>query len=126
MQHTRAGAVALALALGATSAYAGSFVELRSDLEDLSLANGGLLNGSPTAELDRFYIETTSATYLPGLDDTSRHPLLGGTGNVVASTINYRTFSGAVTTGTGTLTLLEWRVTDGLPLPDGAPQPSTE
>jgi len=124
MQHASVRAIAVALALGASSAYAGSFVQLRTDLEELSVLNGGLINGANAPNADQLYIETTSATYLPGLDQTSIPPQDGGTGDVVATSINYRTFSAGVTTGTGTLTLLDWRVTNDVPLLPGEPQAS--
>jgi len=63
MKHT--SVLVLTLALGSTSAYAGNFVDLRSDLSDLSVANGGLINGANALNADKLYIETTSATYPP-------------------------------------------------------------
>lgn len=117
----RTSVLAVSLALGAASAQAGSFVNLRSDLTDLSVANGGLINGTNSINGDVLYIETTSATYLPGFDDLAG-PSAGGSGDVVATSINYRTFIGSTTTGTGTLTLVDWRVTDDVPLLPGEPQ----
>jgi len=120
MKHT--SVLVLTLALGSTSAYAGNFVDLRSDLSDLSVANGGLINGANALNADKLYIETTSATYLPGFSETSVSPADGGTGRVIATSINYRTYAGTTTTGTGTLTLLNWHVTDDVPLLPGEPQ----
>jgi hypothetical protein len=116
-------ALALTLALG-TNASAGSLVDLRSDLSDLSVANGGLINGANSLNADKLYIETTGATYLPGFDETGVSAADGGSGNVVATSINYRSFAGATTTGTGTLTLLDWRFTDDVPLLLGEAQAS--
>ena len=108
MKHT--SALALVLALGVTSAHAGSFVQLATTPPGLSTSNGGLINGSQNQNSDPLYIDPVSATYVPGHDDT-RDVLAGGTGDVVAQTLNYRTFAPGVpgtTTGTGTLTLLNW------------------
>jgi len=41
---------------------------------------------------------------------------------VVATAIDYRTFTGGTTTGTGTLTLLDWSVTRDVALLPGVPQ----
>jgi hypothetical protein len=117
----RTSVVAVLLALGATSSNAGNFVDLRTDLDPLSVANGGLVNGANNTSADKLYIETTGATYLTGYDDL-RVPADGGTDKVVAETINYRAFTGSTTTGTGTLTLLDWQVTDDVPLLPGQPQ----
>lgn len=113
--------LSVALVLGSTAAQAGNFVSLRTDLTDLSVANGGLINGSQSQNSDKLYIETTGATYLAGHDDTLAF-IDGGSGDVVADTISYRTFTGSTTNGTGTLSLLAWRVTDDVPLVAGVPQ----
>jgi len=108
-------ALATLLAVSASSAYAGNFVTLTSGVGgQLSAANGGLVNGTNNTATDRLYIETTSATYLAGYDNFE-------TGDVVSTSINYRTFTGAATTSTGTLTLLDWRVTTGVDLSAGSP-----
>jgi PEP-CTERM motif len=113
--------LAIALVAGGMPVWAGNFVTLPTGPDPLSSANGGLLNGSTNQNADRFYIETTSASYLAGHDDT-RAPGDGGTGDIVPTSIDYRTFSGGTTTGTGTLTLLDWRVTTDVPLLPGVPQ----
>jgi hypothetical protein len=114
-------ALAVLLAAVGTAAEAGNFVNLRTDLTDLSVANGGLILGATSQAGDKLYIETTGVTYLAGHDDLLG-PLDGGSGDVVASSITYRAYTGATTTGTGTLSLLDWRVTDDVPLLPGEPQ----
>jgi hypothetical protein len=117
----RESAIAVLLALGTTAAYAGNFVSLRTDLPNLTAANGGLVNGIQNPNFDQLYIETTATSYLTGYDDLLS-PAEGGSGNIVQTSISYRTFSGSTTTGTGTLTLLDWRVTEDVPLLPGEPQ----
>lgn len=114
--------LATILATAGTSAYAGNFVTLTSGSGgNLSVANGGLINGVSNNNSDPLYIKTISATYFTGYSDTT--PFAdGGTGNVVETSINYQTFTGSTTTGTGTLTLLDWRKTDNVTLLAGVPQ----
>lgn len=104
-------ALATLLAVSASSAFAGNFVTLTSGVGgQLNAGNGGLVNGANSTAGDKLYIETTSATYLAGLDSEN------ATGDVVATSINYRAFTSGTTTSTGTLTLLDWRVTAGVDL----------
>ena len=115
-------AIATVLALSASSAYAGNFVNLTSGVGGvLSAANGGLVNGATNASADKLYIETTSATYLAGYDNATAL-IAGGTGDIVANSINYRAFTGSTTTGTGILNLLDWQVTRGVDLTPGSKQ----
>ncbi|HPH06944.1 MAG TPA: FxDxF family PEP-CTERM protein [Methylotenera sp.] len=109
------------LALSASSANAGNFFQLTEGAGGvLTTGNGGLKNGVQNANADPFYIITTSATYLPGLD------ISNSTGDIVASVLNYQTFNRVgttnVPTGTGTLNLLDYRVTTGVDLAPGSAQ----
>lgn len=108
------------LAIGASSANAGQFVSLTAGVGgDLSLANGGLINGINNPNRDVFYIENlTSTTYLSGYEYNSDD-------GVVATSLNYRTFAtttGNPTISTGTLTLLDWRVSENVTLLPGIAQ----
>lgn len=115
-------AIATLLAVGATSAYAGSFVQLTDgNGTTLTSANGGLKNGAQNVNSDIFNLLVTSATYVAGYSSTNVD------GDVVASTINYSTYSGnpsvaANITGNGTLNLLNWQVTRGVDLSPGSQQ----
>lgn len=110
-------AMAVMLAALATTAHAGNFTALTNgDGTNLTAANGGLKAGANNANADRFYLETTGASYLSGFDDTNVN------GEVVAETLNYRAFSGRTTLATGTLTLLDWQVTRNVNLLTGTPQ----
>lgn len=101
-------ALATLLAISASSAFAGNFVTLTSGVNgQLSTGNGGLITGANNVNSDKFYIQTTNSTYL--INDQVN-------GDVVASSIDYRAFTGGTTTTTGTLTLLDWRVTTGVDL----------
>jgi len=105
------------LSLACTSVYAGNFVNLTNgNGTNLTTANGGLQTGTTNPLADRFYLETTSATFLPGLDPSN------SSGEVVASSINYRSFTGGTTNSNSVLTLLDWRVTENVPLLTGIPQ----
>lgn len=105
-----------------SSAYAGNFVELTNGVNNvLSTGNGGLVSGATNSAADKLYIETTSATYLAGYDDLT-FAADGGTGDIVETSINYRAFTGGTTTGTGTLTLLDWQVTRNVDLAVGSQQ----
>ncbi|NOT67261.1 MAG: PEP-CTERM sorting domain-containing protein [Methylophilaceae bacterium] len=106
----------------ASSAYAGNFVNLTNgDAGTLSAANGGLISGTTNPNTDKLYIETLSATYLAGYDNLTG-PIDDGTGDIVATSINYRAFTGAATTSTGTLNLLDWHVTRAVDLAAGSAQ----
>lgn len=102
MRVTRV-AIACALAAAAAAAQAGNF-QLLAD-------NGTLINGANNPNTDSLYLETTASTLLAGFDNTTLFGD-GGPGNVVATSISYRAFSGGATTGTGTLTLLAWAERD--------------
>lgn len=123
MNTRRSVAIVFALLVTAPAAQAGNFVDLRTDLDPLSQVNGGLVAGANSQLSDKLYIESTSATYLPGRDDT-RGPLDGGDGDVVATSITYRAFTGTTTIGSGTLTLLDWRLATDVPLAAGVAQGS--
>lgn len=118
-------AASLALMAAAGSAQAGDFFSLPTNLSTLTPGNGGLINGATNPNADRLYIENLSASFLDGYDDTrvwDADPELSGSGNVVATSINYRAFNSGGTIATGTLTLLDWRVTTGVPLLPDEPQ----
>jgi hypothetical protein len=90
----------------ATASQAGTFVPLTNGVGGvLSTANGGIITGSTNSNADVLYLETTSASYLSGFDP------LNASGEVVANSLTYRAFTGANTITTGTLNLLDWRVT---------------
>lgn len=111
------------LALSALSAQAGTFQNLTNgDGTNVSATLGGFVQGSNNQNADKLYIETVSATYLSGFDDVSTSFAEGGTGDIVASLINYRTFSAGTTLSTGTLTLVDWQVTRGVDLAPGSAQ----
>jgi len=110
-------------ALSAPSVMAGNFVNLtKGDGTVLTGGNGGLRNGTQNPVADIYLIESTSATYLSGYSNFT-------TGDIVASSIDYRTYnrvgttgSNTITTGTGTLTLLDWNVTRAVDLAPGSKQ----
>jgi hypothetical protein len=113
--------LAMMLAFSVSAANAGNFVTLGTgNGTTLTPGNGGLRNGAQNPNADIYRIEVTSATYLPGLDSTSP------TGDIVADVINYQTFNRVgttnVPTGTGTLTLLDWRVSTAVDLSPGTAQ----
>jgi hypothetical protein len=113
--------LAAALIVGATTAYAGNFVTLTNgNGTNLTSANGGIQTGTNNPNSDKFYIQTVNSTYVDGYAYGGfANP---GNGEVVASSIDYRTFAGATTISTGTLTLLDWQVTRNVPLLEGIPQ----
>ena len=115
--------LALSLIGAAFNAGAGTFVTLPNNIDPLSVANGGLINGSQNSNVDQLYIQTLSATYLPGFADLAA-PDEGGTGMVLPTSITYQVKpQGSSQWGTGgTLTLLDHRVTSGVPLVSGEPQ----
>lgn len=107
-------------ALSVGGAHAGNFVSLTQGVGgDLSLANGGLKNGINNPLKDIFYIENlASTTYLSGYE-------YGSDNGVVATSLNYRAFAtttGNATISTGTLTLVDWRVTENVTLLPGVAQ----
>jgi len=82
---------------------------------NLTLANGGLINGANSLNADKFYIENlASTTYLTGYE-------YGSDNGTIASTLNYRAFTGANSTF-GTLTLVDYRITENVTLLPGIPQ----
>ncbi|EGK73113.1 hypothetical protein METUNv1_00284 [Methyloversatilis universalis FAM5] len=118
-------AASLALMAAAGSAQAGDFFSLPTNLSTLTPGNGGLINGATNPAADRLHLDVESKKYLDGYDDDrewSDDPELRGSGNVVATEIIYNAVSGGITTATGTLTLLDWRVTTGVPLLPDEPQ----
>lgn len=113
--------LATVLAVSASAAYAGNYVTLGTgDGSVLTPGNGGLRNGTQNPNADIYRIEVLSATYVAGYDTSNSF------GNIVADTINYQTFNRVgtnnVATGTGTLTLLDWKVHTGVDLAPGTAQ----
>lgn len=108
--------LATLLTLGANSAHAGRFVQLTNGVGGvLTSANGGIVNGANAPAGDRLYIENlASSTYLTGREY--------GSENTIASVLNYRTFNALGTISTGSLTLLDWRVTENFVLVGSVPQ----
>jgi len=108
--------LATLMALGVNAANAGQFVTLTSgNGTNLTLANGGLINGANSLNADKFYIENlASTTYLTGYE-------YGSDNGTIASTLNYRAFTGANSTF-GTLTLVDYRITENVTLLPGIPQ----
>lgn len=115
-------AFAVMLAFSASAANAGKWVELSKGTGgSLSLGNGGLKNGAQNPNADQFNLLVTGGTYLPGNGPSN------AAGNIVATTINYSTYTGNPNTpaninGSGTLTLLDWRVSTGVDLSPGTAQ----
>jgi len=113
--------LATTLMVGASSTYAGSFINIDTSLTSLSSANGGLTEGGQNPNTDKLYLEALNINFLSGYDDVTS-PDDGGLGNLVASSLDYRAFNpssnsaGRTTLYTGTLTLLDWRVSTGQPL----------
>lgn len=111
-------AVSVLMVGSMSSAYAGNFVTLNSGVGgQLSIANGGLVNGANNNNADPLYLQTTAATYLTGYDDITPYAD-GGLGDVVETSISYKATGGV----TGVLTLLDWRKTDNVTLLSGVPQ----
>jgi hypothetical protein len=108
--------LATLMALGVNAANAGQFVTLTSgNGTNLTLANGGLINGANSLNADKFYIENlASTTYLAGYE-------YGSDNGTIASTLNYRAFTGANSTF-GTLTLVDYKITENVTLLPGIPQ----
>ncbi|WFP52253.1 hypothetical protein PL263_09560 [Methylomonas sp. EFPC3] len=98
--------LATAFFAGSTTSQAGNFVTLNNGVGgSLTTGNGGIVSGTTNQNVDKLFIETTSAIYLNGFDPSNL------TGEVVASSLSYRAFTGTNTISTGTLTLLDWQVT---------------
>ena len=108
--------LATLMAVGANAANAGQFVTLTSgNGTNLSVANGGLVSGANSLNADKFYIENlASSTYLAGYE-------YGSDNGTIATTLNYRAFTGANSTF-GTLTLVDYRITEDVTLLPGVPQ----
>lgn len=108
--------LATLMALGVNAANAGQFVTLTSgNGTNLTLANGGLINGANSLNADKFYIENlASTTYLTGYE-------YGSDNGTIASTLNYRAYTGANSTF-GTLTLVDYKITENVALLPGVPQ----
>jgi hypothetical protein len=111
--------IASLLAFGASAANAGQFVSLTNgNGTNLSVANGGLINGANSLNADKFYIENLgTTTYLSGYEYNSEN-------GVVATSLNYRAFTTGSPASTvfGTLTLLDWRATENVTLLPGVAQ----
>jgi hypothetical protein len=112
--------LASALAFGASSVYAGQFVSLTNgNGTSLSSANGGLKNGSNNPNRDIFYIENLSTTtYLAGYG-------YGSDNGTIATSLDYKSFqpvAGTPTIATSTLTLLDYHITENVPLLNGIAQ----
>lgn len=117
--------IATLIALGTSTANAGNFVSLTNGngttLTNQTLSNptGGLVNGINNPNRDILYIENlTSTTYLTGFE-------YGEDDGVIATSLNYRAFApttGQPTISTGTLTLLDYRVTQNVTLLPNIPQ----
>ena len=99
----------LAMLFTASSAYAGDFVNLRDDLSNLSVANGGLVSGVQNVSKDPLFLNATSYTWLSG---HSSDPA-----SLVATSIAY-----SATSGSGVLNLLDYRVTTNVNLLPGVAQ----
>lgn len=108
--------LATLMSFGVNAANAGQFVTLTDgNGTSLSLANGGLINGANSLNADKFYIENLStSTYLSGYE-------YGSDNGTIATTLNYRAFTGANSTF-GTLTLVDYRITENVALLPGVPQ----
>ncbi|MFQ6332989.1 PEP-CTERM sorting domain-containing protein [Methylophilus sp. 3sh_L] len=108
--------LATLMTFGVSAAHAGQFVTLTNgNGTNLTLANGGLINGANSLNADKFYIENLStSTYLAGYE-------YGSDNGTIATTLNYRAFTGANSTF-GTLTLVDYKITQNVPLLPGVPQ----
>lgn len=108
--------LATLMAISANAANAGQFVKLTNgNGANLTLANGGLVNGANSLNADKFYIENlASSTYLAGYE-------YGSDNGTIATTLNYRAFTGANSTF-GTLTLIDYKITENVPLLSGVAQ----
>lgn len=112
--------LACTLALGISSSYAGNFQSLTTNT----------VEGDNDMFVDQAFIYATSVTYHPDYSDTTPfdpEDKAGtlGLGNIVPTAIKYRAFADydiGTPTATGTLTLLDWRVTTGVDLAPGSAQ----
>lgn len=129
---SKAVVLASMIALSVSNAYAGKFISLTQGVGGIVSAdqyngsvlvqagNGGLLTGANNPNRDMFYIENQDSTsYLAGYGYNSD-------AGVIATTLNYRTFTPGsnanATISTGTLTLLDYRITENVPLLPGVAQ----
>lgn len=108
--------LATMMAFGINAANAGQFVSLTNgNGTNLTLGNGGLINGANSLNADKFYIENlASSTYLSGYE-------YGSDNGTIATTLNYRAFTGSNSTF-GTLTLVDYKITENVTLLPGIPQ----
>lgn len=105
------------LALAANTASAGNFQSLTNNV----------IEGDNDIFVDSTFIYTTSVTYKPGYADTSafKEDGTGGLGNLVPESLSYRAFDNYdinTPIASGTLTLIDWRVSTGVDLTPGSAQ----
>lgn len=113
-------ALVFAMLATASSAYAGDFVHLRDDLANLTVGNGGLVNGINNPRSDKFYLDATNINWLAGYDNPEDNP-----GNLVATSITYKAHSTTApygVVGNGVLTLLDYKITSNVVLVPGVAQ----
>lgn len=99
--------MATLLAASSASAYAGDFTNLPDSLSSLSEVNGGLVKGANSSNSDKMYVDNISTTWLSGYED------------LIPQVLNYNAIatSGGIprpVTGSGTLTLLAYNVTEDI------------
>ncbi|MBF4990447.1 PEP-CTERM sorting domain-containing protein [Methylophilus sp. QUAN] len=101
-------------AVAANTASAGNFQSLTTNVVD----------GDNDAFVDSMFILATDVTYAAGYADTTEFQK-GGSGNVVPTSLTYRAFPAFdidTELATGTLSLIDWRVTTGVDLAPGSAQ----
>lgn len=106
--------LASVFAIAANTASAGNFQSLTNNV----------VQGDNDAFVDSMFILATNVTYAAGYGDTTDFQS-GGSGNVVPSSLTYRAFPAFdidTELATGTLTLIDWRVTTGVDLAPGSAQ----
>jgi len=106
--------LASVFAIAANTASAGNFQSLTNNV----------VQGDNDAFVDSMFILATNVTYAAGYGDTTDFQS-GGSGNVVPSSLTYRAFPAFdidAELATGTLTLIDWRVTTGVDLASGSAQ----
>lgn len=106
--------LASVFAIAANTASAGNFQSLTSNV----------VEGDNDAFVDSMFILATNVTYAAGYGDTTDFQS-GGSGNVVPTSLTYRAFPAFdidTELATGTLTLIDWRVTTGVDLAPGSAQ----
>lgn len=116
--------LATLMAFSASYAQAGNWTQLNKGVNGVlttGASNGGLQSGANIPTGDKLYLQTVSATYVPGYENDGEN-FEDGLGNVVAKTINYNTTTGSTVTGSGSLTLLDWRVSKQVDLAPGSKQ----